>query len=114
LQEEGKGVEVMSEAKLRGDDKSISVRADFNGLFGELLCLTHSDFCPDENGNQIRMQSGLKIMAFDHDVDEAGERDDLIATGMVEAAPSWLACRGSKWVLRIDGNGVRHRSDLPK
>ena len=104
----------MSEAKLRGDGELTAVRADFNGLFGDILCLTHSDFCPDENGNQVPMRSGLQVLAFDHDVNEAGERDDLVATGVVEPSPSWLSCEGSKWVLRIDGNGVRNRSDLQR
>jgi hypothetical protein len=30
---------------------------------------------------------------------------------VVERAPDWLACRGSKWVLRIDERGLRHESD---
>jgi hypothetical protein len=39
-------------------------------------------------------------------------RDDLLATGTVEPAPDWLQCNGSRWVLRIDADGVRHESDL--
>jgi hypothetical protein len=52
------------------------------------------------------------VIAFDEDADERGQRDDLLASGVVEAAPDWLQCRGSKWVLRIDADGVRHESDL--
>jgi hypothetical protein len=92
----------------------IAVRADFNGLFTDILCLTHSECCHDEHGNQVPMRVGLNVLAFDEDINESGERDDLIATGVVERAPSWLACQGSKWVLRIDKHGVRHKSDLPK
>ena len=51
-------------------------------------------------------------MAFDEDADEDGTRNDLIASGIVEPAPDWLSCKGSKWVLRIDEHGVRHESDL--
>jgi hypothetical protein len=40
------------------------------------------------------------VTAFDEDVD-----DD-------EGRPDWLSCNGSRWVLRIDHNGVRHESDL--
>jgi len=45
--------------------KPIRVDADFYGLFGNLLCLSHSDMC-----------------------------------------------KGSRWVLKIDSNGVRHESEI--
>ena len=88
------------------------VRGDFNGLFGELLCLSHSDTCVDESGAPIQLRSGMVVTAFDEDADEHGVRDDLIATGTVEPSPDWLRCNGSKWALRIDKDGVRHESDL--
>lgn len=56
----------------------------------------------------------MVVTAFDVDEDEEGRRDDLIATGLVEASPDWLGCRGSKWSLRIDEHGVRHESEIPK
>jgi hypothetical protein len=56
--------------------------------------------------------TALNVIAFDADVDETGKRDDLIACGVVERSPDWLACRGSQWILRIDSNGVRHESDI--
>jgi hypothetical protein len=92
----------------------VEVWADFNGLFSELLCLTHSDHCLGSKGGNVQMSPGMKVMAFDEDLNENGVRDDLIATGVVEQAPQWLACKGSRWVLRIDANGVRNRSDLKK
>lgn len=93
-------------------EELVEVQADFNGLFSELLCLSHSDYCLNAKGEKVFMRPGMKVMAFDEDVDENGRRDDLITTGLVERAPHWLACRGSQWVLRFDENGVRHRSDL--
>jgi hypothetical protein len=87
------------------------VRADFNGLFGDVLCLSHEDTCLDENGTTLDLREGLVLTAFDEDADENGNRDDLIARGTVEPAPAWLRCNGSKWVLRIDANGVGHESD---
>jgi hypothetical protein len=87
------------------------VRADFNGLFGNLLCLSHKDTC-DETGNAVVLRKGMKVTAFDQDSDENGNRDDLLASGTVEPAPGSLAPEGSKWVLVIDENGVRHQSDL--
>ena len=88
------------------------VRADLNGLFGDLLCLSHSDSCTDEDGTEVRLQAGMELTAFDDDVDEDGGRDDLRASGVVESSPDWLACSGSRWVLRLDHRGVRHDSDV--
>jgi hypothetical protein len=95
-----------------GESKAMRVRADFNGLFGELLCLSHKDTCEDANGNLVTLQAGMVLTAFDEDSDEHGNRDDLIATGTVEHSPWRLRCNGSRWALRIDQNGVRHESDL--
>lgn len=87
------------------------IRTDFNGLFGDILCLSHSDICFDENGVAVYLQEGLIVTAFDEDSDDDGNRDDLIASGTVEPSPTWLQCNGSRWILRIDENGVRHESD---
>ncbi len=91
--------------------KQIKVYADFNGLFGDVLCLSHEDTCKDEIGNEVSLNEGMTIIAFDMDADENGKRDDLIASGTVESSPDWLKCNGSKWILRIDENGVYHESD---
>jgi len=89
----------------------MKLRADFNGCFSEVLCLSHSDTAVDENGQTVTLVAGMVITAYDEDINDTGGRDDLIATGIVEHAPEWLRCRGSKWVLRYDAKGVRHESD---
>jgi hypothetical protein len=73
-----------------------------NGLFGELLCLSHKDTCEDANGFLVISQAGMVLTAFDEDRDEHGNRDDLIASGVVERSPWRLRRNGSRWVLRID------------
>jgi hypothetical protein len=98
----------------RTEGKVLRVWADFNGLFSELLCLSHGETSTDEHGAKVTLRAGMKLTAFDQDVDEQGNRDDLIASGIVEASPEWLRCNGSRWVLRIGENGVRHESDLLK
>jgi hypothetical protein len=90
----------------------LRLRADFNGLFGDILCLSHEDTCPDEFGKDIELKPGLNAIAFDEDVDEHGQPDDLIASGVVEPSPAWLQCKGSRWCLKIDKFGVRHQSDI--
>ncbi len=100
---------------MAGDTQKVPrVQADFNGLFqgGTMLCLSHSDICLDQSGAEVLLRSGMTVTAFDVDEDEHGVRDDLIATGTVEPSPEWLQCRGSRWVLMIDENGVKHESDL--
>jgi hypothetical protein len=86
--------------------------ADFNGLFGNLLCISHSDSAPDENGARVELREGMVVTAFMEDEDTAGVRDDLLATGIVERAPEELRCLGSRWVLRIDSAGVRNQSQV--
>lgn len=88
------------------------IAADFNGLFDDFLCLSHGDTGYDEAGNAVHLRSGMLVTAFEPDFDEQGDRDDLLASGIVEPSPEWLACQGSKWVLRIDADGVHHSSDL--
>jgi hypothetical protein len=96
------------------EEKPLKVWADFNGLFGELLCLSHGDTSTDEHGTRIALRAGMKLTAFDQDLDDEGNRDDLVATGVVERSPRRLRCNGSRWVLRIDENGVRNESDFRK
>ena len=55
------------------------VRADFNGQFGDLLCLSHKDTCEDVDGNVVSLQAGMIFTAFDEDGDKRGNRDDIIA-----------------------------------
>lgn len=90
----------------------MKLQADFNGLFGDILCLSHEDFCLDEQGARVDLHAGMQVTAFDLDSDEQGRRDNLIASGVVEPSPDWLRCRGSKWALRIDEHGVRHESEI--
>lgn len=87
------------------------LRADCNGLFEDLLCLSHQDTCEDELGHTVTLCSGMVATAYDEDTNDAGERDDLIASGVVEPSPEWLQCNGSRWALKIDAKGVRHQSD---
>jgi hypothetical protein len=88
------------------------VHADFNGLFRELLCLSHKETCVGADGGDVIVHEGMSVTAFDEDIDDAGNPDNLIASGVVERPPEWLRCNGSRWVLRIDHNGVRHESDI--
>jgi len=90
----------------------VKLRTDFNGIFGDIICLSHKETCADEAGNPVAVHEGMLALAYDEDVDENGKRDDLIATGVVVRSPTWLRREGSVWCLRVDVHGVRHESDL--
>ncbi len=92
--------------------RSPRLRADFNGLFGDLLCLSHGGTCLAEDGTPVVLEAGMLVTAFDEDTNDHGERDDLVASGVVEPSPLWLQCNGSRWVLRIDAHGVRNQSQV--
>jgi hypothetical protein len=94
------------------DATETRIRADFNGLFDGLLCLSHRETCLGTRGEDIPVVEGMTVTAFEEDTDENGQLDCLIATGVVERPPKWLQCNGSRWVLRINSDGVRHESDL--
>jgi hypothetical protein len=98
---------------LDGRSRPIRAHADFNGLFGDILCLSHGDDIVTDTGETVRLAPGMSLTAYDEDLDENGKPDALIASGIVEPSPRRLRCLGSRWVLRIDKNGVRHQSDLP-
>jgi hypothetical protein len=83
------------------------IRADFNGLFGDVLCLSHADDAVDEQGTPVRLAEGLQVLAFENDSDE-GLPCFLVASGHVVPAPHELARHGSRWCLAIDARGVRH------
>lgn len=91
--------------------KTTKLRADFNGLFGDILCLSHGDTCLDDEGRELLLSEGMVATAFEEDADDEGNRDDLLASGRVEPAPDWLRQHGSKWILRIDERGCYHESD---
>jgi hypothetical protein len=89
------------------------VWADFNGLFGDILCLSHKDISLDPNNAQVTLQDGMAVTAYMEDADEHNNPEFLVASGIVRPSPRSLQCYGSRWVLEIDDKGVRHVRDLP-
>ena len=88
------------------------VRADFGELFGNLLCLSHGDLCTDPDGSPVKLAEGQMVIAFEEESVES-RPEYLVASGSVERAPEELACPGSRWVLRLDAQGVRRVTELP-
>lgn len=98
-------------ARTSQEDRSEWLRADFNGLFDGILCVSHTDFATRGDGNAVRLIEGMDVTVFEEDTGPDGARDDLTASGIIERAPEWLTNHGSRWVLRIDADGVAHESD---
>jgi len=71
-----------------------------DGDGGALLCLSHRDTARNEVGDLVTLYDGMQVTAFDDDIDENGNKDDLIANGVVIESPERLRCLGSKWLLR--------------
>jgi hypothetical protein len=90
---------------------SIRLRGDFNGLFGDLLCLSHSDVATDDAGAKVPLTNGMEAVAFDEDIED-DQPCFLVASGRVVPSPDSLQHRGSRWSLLIDERGVRHVSNL--
>jgi hypothetical protein len=88
------------------------LRADFNGLCGDLLCLSHGEPCRDASGSPVELSEGLRVIAFEDDSFE-NKPSYLVASGSIESAPEELACLGSRWVLHIDIQGVRNVAEIP-
>ena len=88
------------------------LQADFNGLFGDVLCLSHDESAKDVTGEQITLTSGMPVLAFESDPDHDGNPAFLVARGRAEISPDELLCRGSRWCLHIDDQGVRHVASL--
>ena len=90
---------------------STRLRGDFNGLFGDLLCLSHSDVATDDTGAEVHLAEGIEAVAFDEDIED-GQRCFLVARGRVVPSPDSLQHRGSRWSLLIDERGVHHVLNL--
>ena len=58
----------------------------------EICLLPHKETSEDLHGNLVILREGMVLTAFDEDLDENGNRDDLIASGIVERSPEWPRC----------------------
>jgi hypothetical protein len=58
--------------KMKYPLQSPRLKGDFNGLFGDLLCLSHSEICKDETGAEVTLRAGMVVTVFDDDSDDQG------------------------------------------
>ena len=89
------------------------IETDFNGfLERDLLCLAHCFTPLDHTGQKVELSAGRYVIAFSPDVDEDGNPEFLVASGVVELSPREVAHLGSIWSLRVDERGVRYLASL--
>ena len=89
------------------------IQTDFNGFLEPgLLCLAHSNSVEDVSGRRVALKAGMLVTAFDDDADENGNHDRILVTGLIESSPDYAQCRGSKWPIRVDDQGVQWESQL--
>ena len=81
------------------------VWVDFNRGGGDLVYLDLPKTLGQLNRLGIDLREGVLLNVWDQDATEGFERDDLLATGVVERDPG-----RQKWVLRITWSA--HESDL--
>ena len=86
---------------------------DFNEMVeNDLVLLSAGDSKTDVNGTVVLLREGMLIRVYTDDLDEKGNYDNLVASGVVEKnlQPGWSS--HVKWCCRINGNGIRHESEI--
>ena len=86
--------------------------ADFNGYFGEILCLSHDQTSRRRSGEVVELSAGMQVTASEDDVDDDGNPDYLLASGVVAPAPARLQAHGSRWILLVDEDGLQRYNEL--
>lgn len=89
-------------------------RVDFNEMVEpSLVLLSPRDTKIDVRGEPVTLTPGMRVLLVMEDTDEHGQRDNLVAGGVVErnAHDDWS--RHVKWCCRIDDNGIGHSTADP-
>lgn len=76
------------------------------------MLFADEDTKTESHGRVVSLKEGLEVALYMDDMDENGGIDNLIATGVVERNRSTGWAAHVKWCCRIDGNGIRHQSEL--
>jgi hypothetical protein len=89
------------------------IYVDFNEMLEpNLVLLSATDTKIASNNETVHLSEGLKVTVYDHDTNEHGQPDILVATGLVEINRSTGWGAHVKWCCRIDTFGIRHQSDI--
>jgi hypothetical protein len=90
------------------------VYVDFNEMPSrDEVLLAQGDSKVDRRGNRVEFREGAAVSVYMDDPDEHGRPDSLIADGVaaLNKHGGWTAA--AKWLLKIDGRGIRRESEEP-
>jgi hypothetical protein len=86
---------------------------DFNEMLEpDLVLLSVTDAAISSSNEIVHLSDGLEVAIYTDDLDEHGQPDNLVASGIVERnrTRGWGA--HVKWCCRIDAQGIKHQSDF--
>lgn len=87
-------------------------KVDFNEMVSkDIVLLSISNEKKAENGRIVSLKEGLEVDLFEEDINDDGEPDNLIASGVVIRTPAESWDTSAIWSCRIDKNGIRHEID---
>ena len=86
---------------------------DFNEMVDfDLVLLSAEDSKVDASGATIQLREGMMISIYMDDFDDAGNADNLVATGVVEKNSKSGWANHVRWCCRIDRDGVLPQSEI--
>jgi len=90
------------------------IRVDFNELGQQdVVLLSKTDDVTDSGGNSLELTEGLQVSIYEFNHYENGEKEYLLADGVVELNDTIENSAWSKtvkWCCRINKNGIEHKS----
>ncbi|MFA9392036.1 MAG: hypothetical protein ACERKD_19660 [Prolixibacteraceae bacterium] len=95
--------------------KEARIHVDFNEMLeDDLVRLSDTDFIPNSRGKVVTLKEGMKVKIYADDLSSCGDKDNLIADGVVELNTHEIWCGESKWNCRIDSSGIYNESQKAK
>lgn len=87
------------------------IRVDFNELVQpDVVLLSQADLVVDSRGTEVSLTEGLSISIYEYNDYADGEKEYLLADGVVEPnnpVVNGLWCEHVKWCCRVDERGIR-------
>ncbi len=91
--------------------KYARIYVDFNEMIEEdLVHLSETDLKTNSAGIDIELKEGMNIKIYDDDLSSCGEKDNLIAEGIVELNKNGGWQQDVKWNCRINKAGIYNES----
>jgi hypothetical protein len=93
-------------------DTKPSFQVDFNNIIEpDLVIISDTEERRDSTGLLVKLRKGMPVRVWDEDLGNDGQRDDLIAYGVVERNEKWGLNGQPLWCCRVDPASYRHQSD---